>query len=264
MNASVLITTYNNVPYLRRVLESFLVQTAFPHEVIVADDGSTEETAAAIRQFREQAPFPVGHVWQEHCGFRAARIRNEAIKASSGEYIILLDGDCLVGRHFVADHCALAEKGCFVQGKRVLVNEKAAADFTHHTLNSFGALVRLMREGQLGNMHHALRVPGIPAMKSRHLKSIKSCNMGFFRSDVYKVNGFNEDYVGWGHEDSDLACRFFKIGLVKKVHIARAVCFHLWHPLFKGDDRENLKRLKAAVESAEYYVANGLVKKADR
>jgi len=88
--------------------------------------------------------------------------------------------------------------------------------------------------------------------------------MGFFRSDVCKVNGCNEDYVGWGHEDSDLACRFFKIGLVKKVDIARAVCFHLWHPLFKGDDRENLERLRKAVESAEYYVANGLVKGADR
>ena len=264
MNASVLITTYNNVPYLLKVLESLTVQVTFPHEVIVADDGSTEETAAAVRRFRDRAPFPVGHVWQEHRGFRAARIRNEAIKASMGEYIILLDGDCLVGRHFVADHLKLAEKGCFVQGKRVLVHERAAADFTHREVNSYAALLKRMMAGQLGNMHHALRVPGIPAIRSRHLKSIKSCNMGFFRSDVCKVNGFNEDYVGWGHEDSDLACRFFKIGLVKKVDIARAVCFHLWHPLFKGDDRENLERLRKAVESAEYYVANGLVKGADR
>lgn len=246
-----------------KVLDGLAVQVCLPNEVVVADDGSTEETAAAIRQFRERAPFPVEHVWQEHQGFRAARIRNEAIKASTGEYIVLLDGDCVVDRHFVSDHLALAETGCFVQGKRVFIQEKAVNAFSQRDANSAVALLRLAKAGQIANVHHLLRIPFIPALKSRHLKSIKSCNMGFFRTDVLAVNGFNEDYVGWGHEDSDLACRFFKYGLSKKVHVARAICFHLWHPLFKGDDRENLKRLNAAIAADEYFCTNGLVKKSD-
>jgi glycosyltransferase involved in cell wall biosynthesis len=261
MKISIVITTYNNVSYLQKVLESFLVQTVLPYEILVADDGSTSETASLVEQFRIQAPFDVRHVWQEHKGFRAARIRNEAIKVSSGEYIVLLDGDCIVSRHFVFDHLRLAEPGFFVQGKRVFVQQKAAAKFTYKEANSFSALFQYAVNGQITNLHHLLRIPWLPAVKSQRLKSIKSCNMGFYRQDIFAVNGFNEDYVGWGHEDSDLACRFFKYGLQKKVHAARAICFHLWHPLFKGDDRENLQRLRNAVASDEFFVPNGLMKR---
>ncbi len=236
-------------------------QTWMPDEVIVADDGSGEETAEVVKRFSGAAPFPVRHVWQEHKGFRAAKIRNEAITRSSGEYIILLDGDCVLNRHFIADHLSLAERGCFIQGKRVHISRTAVEGFDCTYADSAVILIAMALMGKISNVHHLLRLPHFPAIKNRKLKGIKSCNMSFFREDIVAVNGFNEEYVGWGNEDSDLACRFFKYGLLKKVHQFMAVCFHLWHPTNKLVPAKNEELLTAAVASKEYFCEHGLVKK---
>jgi hypothetical protein len=88
--------------------------------------------------------------------------------------------------------------------------------------------------------------------------------MSFFRDDIFAVNGFNEDYEGWGNEDSDLACRFFKYGLSKKVHPFMAICFHLWHPLNRVLNKENAHLLQAAIRSAEFYCKNGLIQEGEQ
>lgn len=245
---------------LQKVVESIMVQDCLPCEVLIADDGSGEETAQVINELSEGAPMPVLHVWQEHRHFRAAKIRNEAIKKSAGEYIVLLDGDCVVNRHFIADHALLAQKGCFVQGKRVLVGRDAVGAFDCIQANSISALLRLTLEGKLSNIHHLIRFPSFVSFTDRKLTGIKSCNMGFFRRDIEAINGFNEDFVGWGNEDSDLACRFFKFGLVKKTHPFMAICFHLWHPTNKIINNENKHLLLETIASSNYYCANGLYK----
>ncbi|KAB2831787.1 MAG: glycosyltransferase, partial [Candidatus Dadabacteria bacterium] len=107
MKTSLIITTYNNPLALEKVTDGIRNQTRPPDEVLIADDGSGENTTAVISRFSSAASMPVVHVWQENRGFRAAKIRNEAIKRSTGEYLILLDGDCIVNRHFVADHLRL-------------------------------------------------------------------------------------------------------------------------------------------------------------
>lgn len=261
MKVSVIITTYNNSLYLKKVLDGFLYQKRAPSELIIADDGSGNDTAQVIKSFSETVPFPVLHVWQENKGFRASKIRNRAIKQSSGDYIILLDGDCIVTSNFVLDHVLLSEKGFFVQGKRILVNRIASATFTHAHADSFISLIKLVLSGKLSNIHHLIRFPSFPSQKNRILKGIKSCNLSFFKLDVLAINGFNEDFVGWGNEDSDLACRFFKYGLVKKIHLFMAVCFHLWHPTYKIITEMNKQLLSESIASKEYFCRNGLVKK---
>ena len=239
-----------------------LFQKRRPDEVVIADDGSGEETAAVVRAFGGRVSFPVLHVRQENMGFRAAMIRNKAVERSSGDYIIILDGDCIINRHFVGDHAALAEKGHFIQGKRILVNKKALPSFDFRTANSVAALITLAATGGISNVHHLVRMPFFPAVSNRKLKGIKSCNMSFFRKDLEAVNGFNEDFVGWGNEDSDLACRFFTYGLLKKVHPFMMVCFHLWHPTNKSVNTYNRQLLRAAMASGEYFCRNGLRKQA--
>jgi glycosyltransferase involved in cell wall biosynthesis len=241
-------------------MDGFLCQKEIPHELIIADDGSGTDTAQVIKSFSEIAPFPVLHVWQEHKGFRAAKIRNKAIKQSSGDYIILLDGDCVVNSTFISDHLLMSEKGFFIQGKRILVNRGASATFTHVHANSFVSLTKLALMGQISNIHHLIRLPNIPPVKNSRLDKIKSCNMSFFRQDILAVNGFNEDFVGWGNEDSELACRLFKYGLMKKVHHFMTVCFHLWHPTNKIVSEKNRQLLSESIASKEYYCRNGLVK----
>lgn len=261
MKTSLIITTYNSPELLIKVLGSIFVQTRPPDEVIIADDGSGEETGRLVKDFLGVAPFPVFHVWQENKGFRAAKIRNEAIKRSSGDYIILLDGDCAVNRHFVADHLLLSEDGCFIQGKRVHVNKDAISSFDSACINSLRELTKMVLTGRISNIHHLIRLCNIGLFRNRSLKKVKSCNMSFFRRDILAVNGFNEDFIGWGNEDSELACRFFKYGLLKKVHLFMAICFHMWHESNKSPDC-NKHILLETLSKDEYFCANGIIKKA--
>jgi predicted glycosyltransferase involved in capsule biosynthesis len=84
--------------------------------------------------------------------------------------------------------------------------------------------------------------------------------MGFFRKDIVAVNGFNEDFLGWGNEDSELACRFFKYGLLKKIHPFMAICFHIWHPMNKTISDKNKQLLMKAIASDDYSCKSGLKK----
>lgn len=260
MRVSVIVTTYNNPLFLKKVLAGFLLQRREPDELLIADDGSGHDTADVVKEFASVAVFPVYHVWQEDRGFRAGTIRNLAIARSSGDYIILLDGDCVINRDFIFDHVSLAEKDCFLQGKRLLVSKEKSETFSTAQANSSPRLFRMALEGSIRNVHHLLAIPCYPAIRNRKLKGIKSCNMSFFRDDILAVNGFNEDFVGWGNEDSELAYRFFTYGLKKKVHPFKAICFHLWHATSKIVPLANVKLLAGTMASSEFYCKNGLVK----
>jgi glycosyltransferase involved in cell wall biosynthesis len=181
---------------LLRVLKGLSLQTRHPDEVIVADDGSGPETAQLVFDFSKGATFPVKHLWQEDQGARVCRARNEAVKAATGEYIIFMDGDCVPNRHYVADHSNLSEKGHFVQGKRILLDEAVAREFGPEQANSAWALLKAFLGGHLSNSHHLIRLPMLPAFKNTWLRGTKSCNFGVFKDDVIAVNGFNQDFDG--------------------------------------------------------------------
>jgi len=243
-------------------MDSILIQTRLPDEVIIADDGSGDDIAQVATGFLEIAPFPVFHVWHEDKGFRAAKIRNEAIKKATGEYIVILDGDCIPNRHFMYDHMALAEEGFFVQGKRVLLSEKVSTFFTAQNANSFLYLSRLVFSNSVSNSHHLLRIPFFPPVRSTKLRGTKSCNMGFYRKDMLAVNGFNEEFIGWGREDSELAARLFNYGVKRKEHPFVAICFHLWHPPYPVDTLVvNDVILQRTINGRGYFCVNGIIKK---
>ncbi len=243
------------------MLDGFRCQKRSPDEIIIADDGSGKDTEELVRKSSGLFSFPLLHVWQENQGFRAGKIRNSGIARSTGDYVILLDGDCVISRNFVSDHLSLAEEGYFIQGKRVLVDKEAMACFDYHHANSLMTLCKMALAGRLSNVHHLIRLPVTLTVKNKKLVGIKSCNMSFFKKDVLAVNGFNENYVGWGNEDSDLACRFIKYGLTKKTSPFRAVCFHLWHPTNKTIGNLNKKLLDDTIHADIYFCENGILKK---
>jgi glycosyltransferase involved in cell wall biosynthesis len=260
IKVSIIITTYNNSSALQKVLDGFLFQTINPYEIIIADDGSENNTALTVKNFSAVAPFPVIHVWQEDKGFRLAKIRNEAIKKAASGYLIILDGDCIPNKHFVFDHIALAERGFFVQGKRVLLSEKTSVLFGVNNANSYSAMLKILPS--MSNRHHILRIPFFPSFKNKKLHGIKGCNMGFWKDDLIAVNGFNEDFIGWGREDSELAARLFKYGLKRKEHPFRAVCFHLWHPSHSRQTLQiNDRILEETIKGNGYFCANGIIKR---
>ena len=262
MKTSVIVTTYNRPDALKKVLDGLCHQSVMPDEVIVADDGSGPQTGEMLRTLKNDSPYPLHHVWQKDEGFRAARIRNKAILQAQGEYVISLDGDCIPGKYFIGDHRRLAERGTFFQGKRILVKKSLASSFTHTDANSVKALFKYAVTNRIGNSHHIIRLTHFPATVSTRLGGIKSCNMGFFRDDLLAVNGFNQDFVGWGREDSELAIRLFAYGLKRKGHQFMAICFHLWHEENKRDRLPiNDELLRSAVLKNGYICNNGLVQR---
>lgn len=259
MKSSVIITTYNNPDYLRRVLEGYLGQSRLPGEILVADDGSTRATLETVNRMKAGSPVRIEHVWHEDRGFRAGTIRNKAMAASTGEYIILSDGDTIPSPRLVEDHLEYSEEGHFIQGHRVLLGPEASKSFSFSEIG-FPALLVLFLRRQAGNLMNALRLPPMVKVSTKR-PGIRSCNMSFFRKDIVAVNGFNEDFEGWGKEDSELAERFYKYGLKRKDLKFRACCYHLHHKDFDRAGLEaNIRLLEKTAAGESYFCPNGMDK----
>jgi len=223
-----IINTYEQPNYLQRVLAAVTRQVVRPEEVLLADDGSGTATREVIAAWAGAQTLRVEHAWQPHEAFRRARILNEAIARAQSEYLVFLDGDTVPHPEFVADHARLAQRGSFLQGHRALVERRAAAWFG---LGDFLAeRRRALWQGQLKGWKHAYRWPRPLVRQRTDLKGIRGCNLAVWRDDLVKVNGYNEAFVGWGREDSELAVRLMNAGSARRDVRGWAVCYHLWHP----------------------------------
>lgn len=118
LGASLIITTYNSPDRLALVLDSVRDLSPIPAEVIIADDGSTDDTRELIESYAKSFPCPLRHIWQEDKGFRVSISRNKGIAAATQDYIITIDGDMIVDSHFIADHLRFAKRGVVLQGSR--------------------------------------------------------------------------------------------------------------------------------------------------
>jgi glycosyltransferase involved in cell wall biosynthesis len=227
MRISVAVITYNWPQALELVLRALAVQTTLPYEVIVTDDGSGPATRDVLLRLASDYPTRLVHLWQPDDGARMSRARNRAIAAAQGDYVILLDGDMVVERHFVADHRAFARHGCFTQGSRVLTDADSAA----HLFGKGPFFPEFFRRG-IERRRHTLRLPLLARLFARsgtRLRGIKSCNMGFWRDDLIRLNGFNEAMIGWGREDTELAVRAFHHGLRRRDLRLGGLAVHLYH-----------------------------------
>lgn len=234
---SVIVTTYNWPYALRAVLNALVEQkTNFPFEIIVADDGSSEETAKLIRGFKSRITIPLLHIWQPDEGFRAATIRNKAILVAEGDYIIFLDGDCIPRENFIQNHLELIEKQSFVVGNRVLLSQ----EFTLTTLSqafplhqwSIWRWIVARFSGKCNRILPFLTSPlrHFGFKTTSRWRGAKGCNLGIWKSDLIQINGWEEKFTGWGYEDSDLVIRLLQQGIVRKSGRFRIPVAHLWHP----------------------------------
>ncbi|MCX8026685.1 MAG: glycosyltransferase family 2 protein [Thermodesulfovibrionales bacterium] len=260
MKISIIISTYNRTHYLQKTLEGYLNQTYPPNEIIIADDGSTSNTADVIGTISKTTNIPIIHVWHEDKGFRLSKIRNKAIAKSTSDYIILSDDDSVPCIYMVQDHNRYAEEGYFIQGHRVLLAESVSQQFTYKQCDFKSALNMWFRK-DAKNITNAMRLPIPIIRKSVSLRGIRSCNMSFFKKDFIAVNGFNEDFEGWGKEDSELVVRFYKYGLKRKDIKFRLYCFHLYHKEYSRDKlQRNIDMFENAKRNDSYYCLNGVDK----
>lgn len=228
LRTTLIITTYNWREALDLTLRSVHRQLIMPDEIIVADDGSTADTAELVQQWSQRFTVPLRHIWQEDLGFRLARSRNRAIAASVGEYLIIVDGDMSLHPSFIADHCRAARHGFFIQGVRLLTGPKAARRMLAENvldLGFFSANVRRRR--------HTIRNQLLSGLFFRRTytsqKAIRGSNQAYWKSDLLRVNGFDEQMVGWGREDNEIAARLYNIGVKRRNLKFAALATHLYH-----------------------------------
>lgn len=241
MTTSLIIATYNWPEALELSLMSALNQSLLPDEIIVADDGSTEETKSMVDKYKALSKVPLLHVWHEDEGFRLAKIRNRAIAACSGDYVIQVDGDIIMHPDFVKDHVDFARKGSYVSGSRVNMNEKLSKRLQREKTTK----VNVFMKGT-SNFLNGLHLPFLSRFQEDYRKEdlyyVRGCNMAFWRDDLVTVNGYNEELQGWGREDNEISCRLNNIGDVRRIAKFRAIEFHQYHPecsrnsLSKNDD----------------------------
>lgn len=250
---SIIVTTYNWPKALKLVLLSLNNQTESNFEVIIADDGSNDETVEMIQGLSSELNYLFKHIWQEDTGFRAARSRNKAVLASEGDYLIFLDGDCIVRPDFVHQHLRLRQKGWLIRGNRVkLSNRYTIKLLDSGTIYELTDTIKLLKHWVKREVKRFLPLARIPIgpirkLKKKQWKGVKTCNLSLYRNDFVAVNGFNESFEGWGHEDADLAIRLIRNNVYRIEGTYATTVFHCYH---NEQDRVNEEKNRQMLEQS--------------
>ncbi|WP_193584143.1 glycosyltransferase [Laribacter hongkongensis] len=265
MKLTVVVTTYNRPTALNLVIQGFTQQKNIENsewELIVADDGSGIETKNLIDDWKRKSSISIKHVWHEDKGFRAAKIRNLASQTSAAEYLVFIDGDCIPMNDFCIQHLRLAEPGWMVAGTRILASEKFTKEllnnilplpyqwspldwFTHRFKNNINSSL-----GWLRTSPNALR-----HIAPKNWKRLRGCNFGIHKKDFEKTGCFNEEFEGWGYEDSEFAIRGISRGIYIKDGRLIAPLLHLWHS--ENDrslEKHNKSKLEELIKKNEKYL----------
>jgi glycosyltransferase involved in cell wall biosynthesis len=257
MKTALLISTYNWPEALDLVLKSVLNQTVLPNEILIADDGSSEETKILIDKFRNVLKIPVSHIWQEDIGFRKSKILNKAIAQTNADYIIQIDGDCILHNNFISDHLRFVQKGNYLYGSRVNILPKYVSEVFEKKITKFNFFSK-----EIKNKTRALYIPFISKLYKSHYgisKKFRGCNVSFWRKDLIAISGYNEDFEGWGREDSDLVIRMGNNGVKAKRIRYAGILYHIFH---KSNSKSNLelnnKIQKETIEKGITRVTNGI------
>lgn len=257
MKTTLLISTYNWPDALDLVFKSILDQTMFPDEILIADDGSKDETKQLINEFQQKSIIPIHHFWQEDIGFRKSKILNKAIAQTTADYIIQIDGDCILHKKFISDHIESAKEGCYLYGSRVNILPKYVSEVFEKRITKFNFFSK-----EIKNRTRSLSIPFLSKLYKPHYgisKKFRGCNVSFWRKDLIDINGYNEDFEGWGREDSDLVIRMGNNGIKAKRLRYTGILYHIYH---KTNSKSNLelndKIQKETIEKGITRISNGI------
>ena len=203
------------------MLRSISLQTVKPTQVLIADDGSDTQTRNIVKRFARELPIII--IWQPNRGFRAARSRNIALLKITGDYTIFIDGDCMLPPHFVEMHLKIAEPQKLIAGSRALLSEGETSE-----------LKAKQDQNSVIRSFQSIKFWRIPLGPIRNLfpkdwRTVRTCNMAAHTADIIQIAGFDENYIGWGREDSDFVVRLLRSGITIKSARFAACVNHLYH-----------------------------------
>ncbi len=263
VTTSIIITSYNQLSTLRLLFRSLERQTHQNFEVLIADDGSSDGTADFCLQ---KSSFDLFFLTQPDEGYRKSKIINEALRHARGQYLIFLDGDVILERHFVQDHLDLKKPDHFVCGRRVELGPCLSQQVTESDvcLGKFDRLhwsilwsafkkdtTRVKRGWRVS--HPVLR----KLLRFNHPLDLLGSNFSGWKSDVLAVNGFNESIESYWGEDGDLFIRLRNRGKISIGAKSMCVQYHLFHKR-REPDLANIQSYQKLLRNTEYrWAVNG-------
>jgi GT2 family glycosyltransferase len=269
MKVALIISVYKDVSSLKVILDALQFQTFKDFEIVISEDGDSPE----MREFVSGYSFsnPVKHITQPDEGWRKNKALNNAVRFSSADYLIFIDGDCVLHHKFIENHLKLSSPSGIVAGKRVKMGPKYSTLFRAN----IGDLLKL--ETTVEKEMRGMKKDGakfyeeafyfnpsgvlgfIP--KIRKMTYLKGCNMSLHKKTIEAINGFDEDYtlpaIG---EDTDLTWRFRGLGFHLISARNLAVQYHLYHKENWVEQSENMSIMQKKMMAKEYICKNGLSK----
>jgi glycosyltransferase involved in cell wall biosynthesis len=229
---AVVIPTYNRAATLLIALDHLARQTFRDFEVVVCDDGSTDETQASIARFAASAPFPILSLRQENSG--AARARNHAITRVTAPLTVLIGDDIFAAPDFLRLHVELhrqhPEREAVALGLTRWCDQRQVVT----------PLMRWLANDGIQFAYGAL-LAGAPPTWEHFYTSNLSLKTAYLRE-----HPFREGFPGYGMEDIELGYRLARKHGLTMYFLAEAVADHL-HPT---DFLKTCRRAVAGGESA--------------
>lgn len=258
-STTLIISTYNWPKALELVLLAVKRQSLLPDEVIVADDGSTKETKQLIEGFQKGFPIKLNHIWHEDNGFQKSIILNKAVAQAKGDYIIQIDGDCIMHQKFIYDHISAIEKNTYLFGSRVSLKAYCVPQLHKNKTIDFSFFSKaLTKRGR------SLYAPFLGKYYKKQdflSKKVRGCNLSYWKQDYIAVNGYNEDITGWGKEDTEFVIRLVNNKVYGKRLKFRGIVYHIWHNEFsKSKVSENVKIQSETITKKQAWCNNGIDK----
>lgn len=235
-DARVILTAYNQLHFLRRVLRGYLRQSHTHYAITVADDGSKDGTDAFIQSMVE--PFAergirLEHIWQEDDGWRKCRILNRAVAQAPDEPLLIFsDGDCIPPRDYIATHVEAHVPRSFHVAGGVRLSKEVSETITEADVDS-GHFETLAEEVHHKDARRRYRKSKWGTLvRRRRRPKILGLNFAVDRSLFVAVNGFDENFRSYALEDSDIRDRLMRLRprpIIRNMYGTNEV-FHLWHP----------------------------------
>jgi glycosyltransferase involved in cell wall biosynthesis len=238
--ASVVICSYEDGAILEKSLAAFARQSFQNFELVIADDGSRTDYSPRLQKWAHHFKHGIQHVTHEKKGFRRARILNRGIHVSRFDRIVFLDMDCLPHKDFVGNHLKYLVPGLAITGRRVHIQREEIPDAESILRNGlrFGILqlLRLWLAKKARVIEHGFVSP---ILYESSYSAILGSNVSFCKTDLAAVNGFNEEFMGWGGEETDLEIRMRRNGLRVRNLRNKVIQYHLMHPQRTMENQAN-------------------------
>lgn len=266
LKTSLIISVYKNTRDLKAILDNLQYQSHLPDEIIISEDGNSWEMKLFLDNY--SIDIPLVHLSQEDIGWQKNKALNNAIMKAKHEYLIFIDGDCVLHSKFIQNHLLLSNTRHILAGKRVKLGPYYSEKILNTSLPEFQKKIISEAKECIKDATFYEEAIYVPLnfltkilIQTLGISSIKGCNFSCYKTTIMAINGFDEDYVKPAiGEDHDLVWRFEGLGykIISIKHFA--VQYHLYHKENWSSQEENLRTLKQKQNAKTYICLNGIKK----